>query len=62
MRLHIYSKYKELVTITGTEPAKAAQAAGFPADVRSAVYPIDFVKSAAQRDAILKTWQSTIGR
>jgi iron(III) transport system substrate-binding protein len=58
----LYTKYKELVTITGTEPAKAAQAAGFPANVQSAVYPIDFVKSAAQRDAILKTWQSSIGR
>jgi iron(III) transport system substrate-binding protein len=58
----LYGNYKELVTITGTEPAKAAQAAGFPANVQSAVYPIDFVKSAAQRDAILKTWQSSIGR
>lgn len=58
----LYTKYKEMVTIAGTPPSKAAEAAGFPADVQTAVFPIDFAKSAADRDAILKTWQSTIGR
>ncbi|WP_035644278.1 ABC transporter substrate-binding protein [Bradyrhizobium sp. ORS 285] len=58
----LYTSYKELVTISGTPPSKAAQAAGFPADVAKAVYPIDFARSAKERDGILKTWQTSIGR
>lgn len=58
----LYTKYKEIVTIAGTPQSQAAQAAGLPADVSKVLYPIDFKKSAAERDEILKTWQSTIGR
>ncbi|QCO00004.1 ABC transporter substrate-binding protein (plasmid) [Azospirillum argentinense] len=58
----LYTKYKEIVTIPGAPVAKAAEEAGLPADVQKVLYPMDFAKSAAERDAILKTWQGSIGR
>ncbi|WP_440130663.1 ABC transporter substrate-binding protein [Achromobacter pulmonis] len=58
----LYSKYKELVTIPGAAPNKAAEAAGLPKDLGTVLYPVDFQKSAAERDAIIKTWQETIKR
>ncbi len=58
----IYTKYKEMVTIPGVPQSKAAKAAGLPADVSKVVYPVDFEKSAKERQDILATWQKTIGR
>jgi iron(III) transport system substrate-binding protein len=58
----LYSKYKELVTIPGATPNKAAEAAGLPKDLTAVLYPVDFPKSAAERDATIKTWQETIKR
>ncbi|CAO3415070.1 ABC transporter substrate-binding protein [Azospirillum endophyticum] len=58
----LYTKYKEIVTIPGAPVAKAAQEAGLPADLQKVLYPMDFAKSATERDAILQTWQGSIGR
>lgn len=58
----LYTKYKEIVTIPGVPQSKAAQAAGLPADLSKVLYPMDFAKSAKDREAILSTWQKTIGR
>jgi iron(III) transport system substrate-binding protein len=58
----IYGKFKEIVTIPGVTPSAAAQKAGLPADVSKALLPIDFAKSARERDAILARWQKEIGR
>ena len=58
----LYTKYKEIVTIPGVPQSKAAALAGLPADVSKVLYPMDFAKSAKERDAILGTWQKTIGR
>lgn len=58
----LYTKYKAIVTIPGTAQSKTAEAAGLPKDLSKALYPMDFAKSAKERDTILKTWQSTIGR
>nr|WP_249146014.1 ABC transporter substrate-binding protein [Bradyrhizobium diazoefficiens] len=58
----LYGKYKEIVTIPGAPAPKAAVEAGLPADVSKVLYPVDFAKSAAERDATLKAWQATIGR
>ena len=58
----LYTKYKAVVTIPGTPQSKTAQAAGLPKDLSKVLYPMDFAKSALDRDTILKTWQSTIGR
>lgn len=58
----LYTKYKEIVTIPGAPVAKAAVEAGLPADLQKVLYPMDFTKSAAERDAILQTWQGSIGR
>jgi iron(III) transport system substrate-binding protein len=58
----IYGKYKEIVTIPGVKPAEASTKAGLPADVSKVLLPIDFAKSAKERDAILARWQKEIGR
>ena len=58
----IYGKYKEIVTIPGVAPAEASIKAGLPADVSKVLLPIDFAKSAKERDAILARWQKEIGR
>ncbi|WP_422844167.1 ABC transporter substrate-binding protein [Acidovorax sp. M2(2025)] len=58
----LYTKYKEIVTVPGVPQSKAAAAAGLPADLSKVLYPMDFAKSAKERDAILATWQKTIGR
>jgi iron(III) transport system substrate-binding protein len=58
----IYGKYKEIVTIAGVEPSSAAQKAGLPKDVSKVLVPIDFAKSAKDREAILARWQKEIGR
>jgi iron(III) transport system substrate-binding protein len=58
----IYGKYKEIVTRAGYKPAEDSIKAGLPADVAKALLPIDFAKSAKNRDAILERWQKEIGR
>ena len=58
----LYTKYKEIVTIPGVPPSKAAQVAGLPADLSKVLYPMNFAQSAKDRDATLSTWQKTIGR
>lgn len=58
----IYGKYKEIVTTAGYKPADASIKAGLPADVTKALLPIDFARSAKERDAILERWQKEIGR
>ena len=58
----IYGKFKEIVTIAGFVPAASAQKAGLPANVSKALLPVDFAKSARERDTILARWQKEIGR
>lgn len=58
----LYTKYKEIVTIPGAPQSKAAKAAGLPVDLSKTLYPMDFAKSAKDRDAILAAWQKNIGR
>ena len=58
----LYTKYKEIVTIPGVSPSKAAQVAGLPADLSKVLYPMNFAQSAKDRDATLSTWQKNIGR
>lgn len=58
----LYTKYKEIVTIPGVPQSKAAKLAGLPEDLSKVLYPVDFAKSAQDREAILSTWQKTIGR
>lgn len=58
----LYTKYKEIVTIPGAPQSKAAKAAGLPTDLSKTLYPMDFARSAKDRDTILSSWQKTIGR
>ncbi|HET8598412.1 MAG TPA: ABC transporter substrate-binding protein [Castellaniella sp.] len=58
----LYKKYKEIVTIPGSEPSEQLLKAGLPKDVDKVLYPVDFEKSAAQRAEILKTWQQVTAR
>lgn len=57
-----YIKYKEIVTIDGAPQSEAAKAAGLPTDIASVLYPVDFVKSAQEREGILETWSAEINR
>lgn len=57
-----YSKFKAIVTIPGTKLSADAQAAGLPADVSSALYPMDFAESAKNRKRILDTWRKKLER
>ena len=58
----LYAKYKEIVTTPGSVPSKAARNAGLPADLSKVLYPMDFARSANEREDILSTWQKAIGR
>lgn len=58
----LYSDYKEIVTIPGAPQAAMAKTAGLPANISDVLFPVDFVKSANERDSILTDWQKTIAR
>ena len=58
----LYGKYKEIVTIAGVPQSQAARAAGLPADLSKVLYPMDFAKSAKERETTLADWQKRIGR
>jgi iron(III) transport system substrate-binding protein len=58
----LYTEYKSIVTIPGAPTSSVAESAGLPADISTILFPVDFAKSAADRDAILSKWQKTIAR
>lgn len=58
----LYASFKEMTTLPGAPQSEMAKKAGLPADLSKALYPMDFAKSAVERDGILKTWQAGIGR
>lgn len=58
----LYASFKEMVTLPGAPQSEMAKKAGLPVDLSKALYPMDFAKSAKERDGILKTWQASIGR
>jgi len=58
----LYTQYKSIVTIPDAPQSKPAKEAGLPADISTVLYPVDFVKSAGERDTILTKWQSVIAR
>ncbi|MBU0801564.1 MAG: ABC transporter substrate-binding protein [Alphaproteobacteria bacterium] len=58
----LYSEYKEIVTISGAPQSTLAKKAGLPEDMSTILYPVDFAKSASERDTILAMWQKTIAR
>ncbi len=58
----VYAKYKAIITIPGIKPSDMAIKAGLPADLSKVLYPMDFAKSATERNDILKTWQQKINR
>ncbi|KAA8998079.1 ABC transporter substrate-binding protein [Affinibrenneria salicis] len=57
-----YTHYKEIVTLPNAPQASVAKSAGLPADLSKLLYPVDFARSAQQRENILATWQKNIGR
>lgn len=58
----LYASFKELVTTPDFKPSKTARDAGMPEDPAKILFPMDFAKAAAERDAILARWQKEIGR
>lgn len=57
-----YAERKDLVTIPGAPRPPQADAAGFPEDLASVLYPMDFAKSGVERDGIIAKWRETVGR
>lgn len=58
----LYTDYKSIVTIPGAPQSTVAKSAGLPEDMSTILFPVDFAKSAKDRDAILGEWQKTIAR
>jgi iron(III) transport system substrate-binding protein len=58
----LYASFKEMTTLPDAPQSEMAKKAGLPADLTKVLYPMDFAKSAKDRDGILKTWQTAIGR
>lgn len=56
----VYTKYKAIITIPDTKPSEMAAKAGLPTNLSEVLYPVDFAKSAAERPAILDTWNETV--
>lgn len=57
-----YYNWKEIVTIQGGEMPDKFRKAGLPADIAPVLYPMDFAKSAADRETIVKRWQKEFER
>lgn len=57
-----YSKFKAIVATPGAKPSADALSAGLPEDVSSALFKLDFIKSASERDGILRKWRKVIER
>lgn len=57
---NVYAKYKAIITIPNTPQSELAAKSGLPADLSKVLYPMDFAKSAAERDDILKTWNEKV--
>lgn len=58
----VYAKYKAIITIPNTPQSELAAKSGLPKDLSKVLYPMDFAKSAAERNSILKTWNEKINR
>ncbi|MFN3987112.1 MAG: ABC transporter substrate-binding protein [Rhodocyclaceae bacterium] len=57
-----YYKWKEIVTVSGGTMPESFVKAGLPQDIGSVMVDMDFVWSAANRDRILKQWQTELER
>lgn len=57
-----YAEYKALVSVKGAPMSEAALAAGMPENVEEILFPMDFAKSAQERDDILDRWRRDIER
>lgn len=58
----LYGERAEMNSVPGGEQAQMARDAGIPKDVTSVLFKMDFAKSAANKDSILKKWQAEIER
>jgi len=59
---NIYSEYKAIITLPNVPRSPMADKAGLPENLTEVLFPMDFAKSGGERDAILNTWKSTVGR
>ncbi len=57
-----YYKWKEIVTVSGGNMPVSFIEAGLPEDIGSVMVDMDFSWSAANRDRILKEWQTQLER
>ncbi len=58
----VYSEHKDLVTLPGVPRSERLEAAGFPEDLSTVLFPMDFAASGEARDAILTHWRDLVGR
>jgi len=58
----LYGERAEMNSVPGGEQAQIARDAGIPEDVTSVLFKMDFARSAAEKDSILKKWQAEIER
>lgn len=58
----VYSEYKAIITLPDVPRSPLAEKAGLPEDLTEVLFPMDFAKSGSERDAILTTWKTTVGR
>ncbi len=60
--LALYGQYKALITAPGVDTSAAAAEAGLPADIRSILFPVDFVESANNQTKVKAEWKDRFGR
>ena len=58
----LYGERAEMNSVPGGEQAQMARDAGIPEDVTSVLFKMDFARSAAEKESILKKWQAEIER
>ncbi|MFN3881206.1 MAG: ABC transporter substrate-binding protein [Nitrincola lacisaponensis] len=58
----VYSEYKAIITLPDVPRSPLAEQAGLPEDLTAVLFPMDFAKSGSEREHILNTWKSTVGR
>lgn len=60
--IHLYQRFKALITVPGVDASQAAEAAGLPADISTVLADIDFVQAAKNQTAVKATWKEKLGR
>lgn len=58
----LYAQFKEIVPLPGYKPRAELLEAGLPENIDDVLYPVDFVKSTAEKSSILNEWTNRFAR